>query len=201
MCRRAIQLHSSPCCIPCLCTCCCSLFKNAADKGFVMCLASIMCQLKLTSDGTCRINHLPEITEALHVKRSASNEDLEFQALLAGHTAKQCRNEFNRYIEIQNDSSITSSLSWWKANAALYPDLSKMARDVLATPASGCAVERVFSVSGRIASWQRNWLSAETISALMMFKYGLKRTWGKPDSMAGEAEEFPVPELLGMIPP
>src|SRR5579859_6971068 len=75
-----------------------------------------------------------------------------------------------------------------------------MARDILATPASGCAVERVFSVSGRIASWQRNRLSAETISALMMFKYGLKRTWGKPDSMAGEAEEFPVPEQLGMIP-
>ena len=76
-----------------------------------------------------------------------------------------------------------------------------MARDVLVTPASGCAVERVFSVSGRIATWQRNRLSAETISNLMTFKYGLKRTWAKPDSMAGEAEEFPVPEQLGMILP
>ena len=56
-------------------------------------------------------------------------------------------------------------------------------------------------MSGRIDSWQRTRLSAETISDLMMFKYGLKRTWGKPDSMAGEAEEFPIPELLGMIPP
>ena len=133
-------------------------------------------------------------------KRSASNEDLEFQALLASHAAKRRQNEFDRYIEITNDTSITSSLSWWKANAVLYPDLSKMSRDVLATPASGCAVERVFSVSGRIATWQRNRLSAETISNLMTFKYGLKRTWAKPDSMAGEAEEFPVPEQLGMIP-
>jgi len=76
-----------------------------------------------------------------------------------------------------------------------------MARDVLATPASGYAVERVFSVSGRIATWQCNRLNAETISNLMTFKYGFKRTWAKPDSMAGKAKEFPIPEQLGMIPP
>jgi hypothetical protein len=95
-------------------------------------------------------------------KRSASNE---FQArVLASHTVKWRR---NRYIEIPNQTSITSSLSWWKANVALYTDLSKMARDVLATPASGCAVERVLSVSGQIATSQCNWLSADTISNLM----------------------------------
>src|SRR5437762_12764667 len=35
----------------------------------------------------------------------------------------------------------------------LYPDLSRMARDVLPVPASGCAVEREFSISGRMAIW------------------------------------------------
>ena len=50
-----------------------------------------------------------------------------------------------------------------------------MARDNLAVPASGCAVERQFSVSGRIVSWERSRLKGETISDLMMFKAGLIR--------------------------
>jgi len=43
------------------------LFNHAVEKDFVMCPASILCQLRLTSDGICRINRLPEIMEALHV--------------------------------------------------------------------------------------------------------------------------------------
>src|SRR5579859_519341 len=99
---------------------------------------------------------------------------------------------------------ITSSLDWWKFNAHLYPDLARMARDVLAVPASGSAVERVFSVSGRIATWQRNRLSGETISRMMMFKSGLKQqriVWERPDSMGDAFQEFPIQEVLGKIPP
>jgi hypothetical protein len=72
----------------------------------------------------------------------------------------------------------------------------------LAVPASGSAVELAFSVSGRIATWQRNRLSPETISNLMMFKSGMKGSrWELPDTMAAESEELEVPELLGKIPP
>ena len=58
----------------------------------------------------------------------------------------------------------------------LYPDLSRMARDVLPVPASGCAVEREFSISGRMAIWQRNRLGARTISESMMYKAALRKT-------------------------
>ena len=129
-------------------------------------------------------------------------DDAEFNALLAARTTKRVKNDYDHYIDTPNDVTLRSPLEWYKANHASVPDLAKMARDVLAVPASGSAVERVFSVSGRIATWQRNRLSAETISSLMMFKCGMKDTnWPVPDTMAGEPEELEVPELLGVIPP
>ena len=48
-----------------------------------------------------------------------------------------------------------------------------MARDVLAVPASSYAVERQFSISGRIAVWQHNHLSSQVISDSMIYKGAL----------------------------
>lgn len=135
------------------------------------------------------------------IKRPCT-DDAEFNALLAARTTKRVKNDYDQYMDTPNDVTLRSPLEWYKANHLSVPDLAKMARDVLAVPASGSAVERVFSVSGRIASWQRNRLSAETISNLMMFKCGMKDSkWAVPDTMAAEPEEMEVPELLGVIPP
>ena len=76
-----------------------------------------------------------------------------------------------------------------------------MARDVLAVPASGCAVEREFSVSGRIATWQRNRLTASTIRDSMIYKNALKRNHIPLKSDSCAEEDLPVPEQLGIIPP
>ena len=89
----------------------------------------------------------------LLLQTTSYNEDEEFQNILAKRSAKKQRSDFDRYIEIPNDSGIQSSLGWWKQNQSASPDLAKMARDVLAVPASGCAVEREFSISGRIATF------------------------------------------------
>jgi hypothetical protein len=134
--------------------------------------------------------------------KRACTDDAEFNAVLEQRSAKRYKNDFDRYISTPNEVNIKSSLQWYKQNHATFPDLGKMARDVLAVPASGCAVECVFSVSGRVATWSRNRLSPETISNLMMFKSGMKESeWEVPDTMAAEDEEFEVAELLGLIPP
>jgi len=54
-----------------------------------------------------------------------------------------------------------------------------MARGYLAVPASRCAVEWEFSISGQIAMWQQNHLSPDRICASMIYKGMLKRasTW------------------------
>ena len=74
-----------------------------------------------------------------------------------------------------------------------------MARDVLAVPASGCTVEREFSISGRIATWQRNRLSPSTISDSMIYKSGLKRK-RLALQMNGDEDDLVVPEMCGSIP-
>ena len=54
--------------------------------------------------------------------------------------------------------------------------MGRMVRDVLAVPASGCAVERQFSVSGKMTVWQRNRLSPKIISDAMIYKAALAHT-------------------------
>ena len=84
--------------------------------------------------------------------------------------------EFDVYMANPNPvPGVDDPFVWWKANETRFPNLSRMAKDYLAVPPSGCAVEREFSVSGRIATWQRNRLSAQRISESMIYKSYLKR--------------------------
>ena len=135
-------------------------------------------------------------------KRSApddEDEDHEFQAMLAERAAKRPRvHDYDRYANLPNDPNIKSALGWWRGNQVSFPDLAKMARNTLAVPASGCSVERMFSVSGRIATWQRSRLRDTTISDLMMYKAAMNLKEIAPEL---EEEELVVPEMLGKIPP
>ena len=48
-------------------------------------------------------------------------------------------------------------LAWWKLHQKMFPDLSKMARQYLALPASSAGVERLFSAAGRLhSSFRKN---------------------------------------------
>ena len=141
-------------------------------------------------------------SSSLGTKRSApdddDDDDYEFHAMLAKRAAIRARiHDFDRYINVPNDPSIKSVLGWWRANQAAFPNLAKMARDTLAIPASGCSVERMFSVSGRIATWQRSRLRDSTISDLMMYKAAMNL---KDLAILEEEEGLPVPEMLGKIP-
>src|SRR5437016_8846949 len=100
--------------------------------------------------------HIPEDPLTNDMKKhllSAFSNDLEYQQALTSRSAKRPCNYFDQYIKVRNDPDIPSGLGWWRENYRLYPDLAKM--DVLAVPASGCAVECQFSISGRMTIWQR----------------------------------------------
>jgi hypothetical protein len=58
-------------------------------------------------------------------------------------------------------------LSWWSSNAVKYPVISRIAKDVLAAPATSVASESAFSTGGRILSDYRSRLLSETIEALI----------------------------------
>lgn len=131
----------------------------------------------------------------------AFHDDAEYQKLLTQRSSKRRRNDFDRYIDIPNDANIPSSLKWWRDNYKLFPELAKMARDVLAVPASGCAVEREFSISGRIATWQRNRLNGSTIADAMFYKGALKRQGvALRNSKVDDNQDLPVSERIGEVP-
>jgi hypothetical protein len=135
--------------------------------------------------------------------KHTAEDDAEFQAMLLQRSKKRRRNDFDSYIEIANNPEISSSLEWWKVNQRMYPDLAKMARDVLAVPASGCAVERQFSISGRMASWQRSRLSPEAISDSMVFKVSIAHTrcpMRGLDLTDDDGMMYVVPEVTGVVP-
>ena len=108
------------------------------------------------------------------------------------------QSEFESYIQQQRKRGIENPLTWWKTVEGIYPQLSKMAKDTFAVPATGSGVEREFSISGAIVSKGRNRLDPKTISDIMQYKRWLNRTGvvasylkelGHIKDMATESEE------------
>jgi len=65
-------------------------------------------------------------------------------------------------------------LQWWKTNAAAYPGLAAVARGYLAVPATGAAVERVFSGGADLVQPKRGSLSKDSVRECMCLKSWLK---------------------------
>jgi hAT family C-terminal dimerisation region len=104
----------------------------------------------------------PVVQAATNVRRHITM--IQYRQAILNRSPKRRRNDFDRYIKIPNDPNIPSQLGWWRDHYHQYPDMGRMVRDVLAVPASGCAVECQFSVSGKMTVWQHNRLSPKVIS-------------------------------------
>ncbi|XP_071905600.1 zinc finger BED domain-containing protein RICESLEEPER 2-like [Coffea arabica] len=61
-------------------------------------------------------------------------------------------------------------LDYWKAQQFRFPDLSKLARDILCVPVSTVASESAFSLGGRILDQFRSSLSPQIVEALVCTK-------------------------------
>jgi hypothetical protein len=83
-------------------------------------------------------------------------------------------NEFDAWIAAPRENA-KYALHWWAAYWKEYPRLGMMMRDACAVPPSGSGVERQFSIAGRVATWQRNQLSAQSICDIMFYKNHMDR--------------------------
>ena len=61
-------------------------------------------------------------------------------------------------------------LAWWKVNAGRFPNLARMARDILAVQAGSVGVERVFSMARDVIPYRRSKLKSSTIRSSMPVK-------------------------------
>jgi len=61
-------------------------------------------------------------------------------------------------------------LEWWKVNPGRFPNLARMARDILAVQGGSVGVERVFSMAGDGIPYRRSRLKSSTIRSSMLVK-------------------------------
>jgi hypothetical protein len=66
------------------------------------------------------------------------------------HVKSDLDNYTSRTLLKWKDGESFDILSWWKAHSRKYPILARVARDVLAIPATTVASESAFSSGGRV---------------------------------------------------
>ncbi|CAF1124545.1 unnamed protein product [Didymodactylos carnosus] len=81
------------------------------------------------------------------------------------------KDEFHLYIE----STVTfgkdeTVLDYWKKNETVYPTISKIAKRILAIPATDTSAERLFSQSGNTVTNRRTRLGTDKVNQLMFLR-------------------------------
>ncbi|KAG2708411.1 hypothetical protein I3760_05G192200 [Carya illinoinensis] len=86
------------------------------------------------------------------------------------------------YICEEGSDASFDALEWWKTNSLKFRTLSKLTRDILATPITTVSSESTFSTGGRVIDPHRASLKTETVQMLLCGSdwvrtlYGLKRS-------------------------
>ena len=78
--------------------------------------------------------------------------------------------EMEMYELFSLQSKDCDVLSWWKQHENVLPLLAKIAKRVLAIPASSAKSERVFSTGGNMVTAKRNRLAPKKVEALVLIK-------------------------------
>ena len=106
---------------------------------------------------------------------SVSN-DVDEDFFFTRRKTPNAEKEFELYCNDEDPPGVEMKhvLVWWKATSNKYPNLSKMARDYLAIPATSTSSERLFSSGKHLITDSRNSLSPATIQACECLKSWLK---------------------------
>lgn len=80
--------------------------------------------------------------------------------------------EVDQYLLIPqlSDGMAFDLLAWWKKHSTMWPNLSRMARQYLALPATSAAVERLFSSGGQMHSNSRKTTKEDTLHMMLYIK-------------------------------
>src|SRR5436190_16996149 len=123
-----------------------------------------------------------------HPHDDSSDEDEvgDYRAYLHRHSRLLTisQNEFDLYIDTPPPVKKIKTLEYWKDHVSDFPRLKFMIRDTFAVPATEVGVERIFSRSGRVATWGRARLNGITITETMLYKEFLDRIGQSLDEQA-----------------
>ena len=99
-----------------------------------------------------------------------AEEDAEAEETAADDDEDDPRmEEVEKYLALPQlaDAPGFDLLAWWKLHSSMFPNLARMARCYLASPASSAGVERLFSEAGDTYSDKRKNLKEETMMQLL----------------------------------
>lgn len=118
-------------------------------------------------------------TSQCHVDLNEEPKKRRLATFLKDHTdLEQDRSDLEQYCHEPllswNQGDYFDILSWWKTHGAKYPILARLARDVLAIPATTVASESAFSSGGRVVDKYRSRLQPEVVEALICTKDWVK---------------------------
>lgn len=109
-------------------------------------------------------------------KRAKLNTDEEAVSFFFGGSqpaesdpSVEIESEVQQYFSERSTTAdrTANPLQWWKANANRYPNVARVAEQLLCTPATSVPAERVFSAAGLIVNKLRASLTAKNIDALI----------------------------------
>jgi hypothetical protein len=96
----------------------------------------------------------------------------DFMARFKTATRSPCE-ELEEYFKLPPQDFSCNPLHWWRAHSVQFPNLSRLACDILSILGSAVAVERIFSGGRDLISLRRASLKPETIRLMMVSKHML----------------------------
>ncbi|KIJ31033.1 glycosyltransferase family 1 protein [Sphaerobolus stellatus SS14] len=104
-----------------------------------------------------------------------SPEKIDFTARYSRRQPADARNVLQEFFSLIPEGFLKSDpVRWWGRRTTLFPNLSRLARDILSIPGSAVAVERIFSGGRDRISLRRASLKPETIRILMLVKQTIR---------------------------
>jgi len=104
---------------------------------------------------------------------SFENESKQEEFRTEDNTSYSKEKQFENFLECPNIPHKENPLTWWAKNAAIYPELSKLARRYLSSPPSSIPSERMFSEAGIIYEERRNKLLPQNAEKLLFLHHNL----------------------------
>ena len=104
---------------------------------------------------------------------SSSDDDDDDVSVLHSTSHYQAKQEYEMYLHEPKQEKCDTcpkdkcALEWWRKSSRKFPNVAKVARRVLAIPASSTPSERVFSTAGNIVTKKRACLSSDHVDALV----------------------------------
>ena len=117
--------------------------------------------------GFNRRTRVPDVRYSRPVERSESLEYIDSP------------NEIDYQLDSKDPLYEPDVVGFWKDNTGRFPNLSRMARDILAVQGGSVGVERVFSMGRDVIPYRRNRLENKSMRATMIVKSYLREQLNK----------------------